>query len=525
MFRKIISDNPQRKARLDQKFIGILVKDYQPLSIREDEEFLEFIYELDPLYQLPSEKRILELLTNRYNNVKDILVNKIGSDIINCSLTTNLWTARSRMGYIGITCAYIDKQFKLNEAILAIKYVPYPHTGEAIAEKIMSILSEWKLTDKVFTITTDNGSNMVKSARLIPGLIRIPCTIHTLQLVIGKGLLPAEVLIARAKQLMLFFTSPKQTEKLLEIQKNMNQVISENLQENDRYLRVIADDFINIMITTLCIDSDKQAKKDGKQLKGINFTKDEWNAISELIPILELFANATELLGGVKLSNSNSNEVEVVDFTEPNTTFDDDVEYEDSEDGDIANNQSKQRKIKINTPQDCKNLILKVKSALYESITYYWNISEDYRLIATLLDPCCKSLFFVSPELHSNIHLKLRSIYNEIKLEYSKQEKDCYEEYLTNSLLASMFSRRYERGDEITEYLRVEEIGFSECSFNWWSKNENRFPILSKMARKYLAIPATFTPSERLFSDAGNLMTVRHTSLSPSTFKHLLFLK
>ncbi|CAG8643644.1 19306_t:CDS:2 [Rhizophagus irregularis] len=287
MFRKIISDNPQRKARLDQKFIGILVKDYQPLSIREDEEFLEFIYELDPLYQLPSEKRILELLTNRYNNVKDILVNKI----------------------------------------------------------------------------------------------------------------------------------------------------------------------------------DKQAKKDGKQLKGINFTKDEWNAISELIPILELFANATELLG-----------VEVVDFTEPNTTFDDDVEYEDSEDGDIANNQSKQRKIKINTPQDCKNLILKVKSALYESITYYWNISEDYRLIATLLDPCCKSLFFVSPELHSNIHLKLRSIYNEIKLEYSKQEKDCYEEYLTNSLLASMFSRRYERGDEITEYLRVEEI-------------------------------------------------VRHTSLSPSTFKHLLFLK
>lgn len=227
MFRKIISDNPQRKARLDQKFIGILVKDHQPLSIREDEGFLEFIYELDPLYQLPSEKRILELLTNGYNNVKDILVNKMGSDIISCSLTTDLWTARSRMGYIGITCAYIDKQFKLNEAILAIKYVPYPHTGEAIAEEIMSILSEWKLTDKVFTITTDNGSNMVKSARLIPGLIRIPCTAHTLQLVIGKGLLPAEVLIARAKRLMLFFTSPKQTEKLLEIQKNMNQVISE----------------------------------------------------------------------------------------------------------------------------------------------------------------------------------------------------------------------------------------------------------------------------------------------------------
>ncbi|PKY28227.1 hypothetical protein RhiirB3_390894 [Rhizophagus irregularis] len=43
---------------------------------------------------------------------------------------------------------------------------------------------------------------------------------------------------------------------------------------------------------------DKQAKKDGKQLKDINLTEDEWNAISELISILEPFANATELLGG-----------------------------------------------------------------------------------------------------------------------------------------------------------------------------------------------------------------------------------
>ncbi|PKK77111.1 hypothetical protein RhiirC2_771731 [Rhizophagus irregularis] len=67
-----------------------------------------------------------------------------------------------------------------------------------------------------------------------------------------------------------------------------------------------------------------------------------------------------------------------------------------------------------------------------------------------------------------------------MKLEYSKQEKDCHKEYLTNSLLASMFSRRYKRGNEVTEYLRVEEI----------------------------AILATSTPSERLFSDAGNLITV-----------------
>jgi hypothetical protein len=50
-------------------------------------------------------------------------------------------------------------------------------------------------------------------------IIRLPCTTHTLQLVVGKRLMPAEALVARAKRLMLFFTSPKQTEKLIEIQK------------------------------------------------------------------------------------------------------------------------------------------------------------------------------------------------------------------------------------------------------------------------------------------------------------------
>ena len=48
---------------------------------------------------------------------------------------------------------------------------------------------------------------------------------------------------------------------------------------------------------------------------------------------------------------------------------------------------------------------------------------------------------------------------------------------------------------------------------------------LSQLARKYLAIPATSTPSERLISDAGNLMTVKRTNLKPNLFEQMLWLK
>jgi len=46
-----------------------------------------------------------------------------------------------------------------------------------------------------------------------------PCTAHTLQLVIGKGLAPVKLLVGRAKRFIDFFMSPKQSERLEKIQK------------------------------------------------------------------------------------------------------------------------------------------------------------------------------------------------------------------------------------------------------------------------------------------------------------------
>jgi hypothetical protein len=41
----------------------------------------------------------------------------------------------------------------------------------------------------------------------------------------------------------------------------------------------------------------------------------------------------------------------------------------------------------------------------------------------------------------------------------------------------------------------------------YWQINRTSFPKLFKVVEKYLAVTATSTPSERLFSRAGNIMT------------------
>ena len=58
----------------------------------------------------------------------------------------------------------------------------------------------------------------------------------------------------------------------------------------------------------------------------------------------------------------------------------------------------------------------------------------------------------------------------------------------------------------------------------WWRENEARFYGLKRLARKYLAIPATSAPSERVFSLAGNICSRRHASLSPYHLDALVFL-
>ena len=48
----------------------------------------------------------------------------------------------------------------------------------------------------------------------------------------------------------------------------------------------------------------------------------------------------------------------------------------------------------------------------------------------------------------------------------------------------------------------------------WWKENQSLLPTLSKIAKDYLAIPATSAPSERLLSEAGNLISLKRVGLS-----------
>ena len=62
--------------------------------------------------------------------------------------------------------------------------------------------------------------------------------------------------------------------------------------------------------------------------------------------------------------------------------------------------------------------------------------------------------------------------------------------------------------EEVDKYFLVSRISTTSSPLEWWARKEKQFPRLAKLAKTYLAVPATSTPSERIFSLAGNTILV-----------------
>ena len=78
--------------------------------------------------------------------------------------------------------------------------------------------------------------------------------------------------------------------------------------------------------------------------------------------------------------------------------------------------------------------------------------------------------------------------------------------------------------EETDDFLRIQPLSSDENCLQWWKKNAERFPTIAKVAKRYLCIPATSVPAERVFSTAGLIINEKRSSLLPENSDMLIFL-
>ncbi|CAG8488644.1 258_t:CDS:1, partial [Scutellospora calospora] len=140
--------------------------------------------------------------------------------------------------------------------------------------------------------------------------------------------------------------------------------------------------------------------------------------------------------------------------------------------------------------------------------------------------PQCKNLDFISSQIKKQVIQNFQQIYNEQKedtqdvsetvtIPANTDDQSRFQNMLFNMI--SAYDSELET-DEFLSYQRISELHSKQNSLIWWESQKERYKVLYKFACQYLAILATSTPSERLFSAAEIIMNSQRTLLEPKLF-------
>ena len=152
---------------------------------------------------------------------------------------------------------------------------------------------------------------------------------------------------------------------------------------------------------------------------------------------------------------------------------------------------------------------------------------------ATVLDPRFKSLKFLSKDDHTRIITDLQldvdlvddlDIGEEIEQPPAKRSKgekklmrllgDIVETDKTSDV---DIPKEEKMKTEVSRYLGEEHT--SKSPLEWWNENQRRYPLLSQLASRYLAIPATSVPCERVFSSVSTDIRIWQISVYRSQIR------
>ena len=77
---------------------------------------------------------------------------------------------------------------------------------------------------------------------------------------------------------------------------------------------------------------------------------------------------------------------------------------------------------------------------------------------------------------------------------------------------------------EVQRYLTDPPLPWTADPLAYWTDHKNVYPNLYVLAIKFLCMPATSVPSERVFSKCGEIVCKKRNRLKPSTVEKIVFL-
>jgi len=527
--KKYKPSEPMQKALTDSVAVHV-AECLLPLS-HVDKPSFKRMWELGhPKWKPPCRQTLASTILP---NINEELNKRLKSEFENTeylSATLDLWTSRRMRSYVGITIHFIVNG-KLESRSLRLTRFTGSHTAEKILEVYESVLKHFSILDKVYHIVTDNGSNVLKAFYSLPHMKENyeddddedsenedidedfaeindtelhdfctewhPCICHTIQLVIKDGFKNAtdinKVLAKCAKVVSNARKSTKATDIFDACGCKVLQKACPTRWNSQ----------VKMIKSILCCDSGILDQLD----KAPKLTSQDRKILSELVEILAPFESVTDQLQGEYYVSSS--------FVIPAIL--------------IVNDKLTEL---ISNAKLCKTFIKNIDESWKRRMQRYLDC-ESYK-IATVLDPRFKTSWFEDDQIDSareslmEEYKKISPDDCDIPTNQPSPAKKARMDFFTKSMENRMQQRKsllIPKKSEIDLYLNEMNSEFDDNPLEFWLSNRHRFPVLYKLSLRYLCIPASSAPVERLFSTAGKIFRAERANLSDNMFEMLTFIK
>ncbi|XP_039279367.1 E3 SUMO-protein ligase ZBED1-like [Nilaparvata lugens] len=516
---KKYDDKSDIKRKIDEALVKMIATDLEPFTMVEREGFRNFVSVIDSKYELPSKTHLKNNFFPQYHNQLEEKLKTLLNKVKYVAITCDVWTSPSTEGYLTITCHFIHSA-SLCSAVLKTSCLTGSHTAEAIAGDVRLSLEEWGILSKVVCIVTDSGSNMIAAAGLLK-IKHLPCFAHMLNLVVSDALKNNEVavVIKKVKAIVNYFrSSTLASDKLRETQTSLSKKILKLINDTPtrwnstlfmiRRILEVGDSLV-LAMSSLKNSPPQLSAEDNALLK-------------DMVEALSPFEEATEQISGDQYATASLINPLVIGLfnhlSEVEMTM-------TTEEGNIL----------------LHSLIRSVNQRLFPYET------SAVPSLATLLDPRYKKFGFRQPtNVTTAVKLLTSEITSAVKVNkiqpppsqasastsaVAESEETPQKKKKINLLgyvhkLAAEQLQTPPTTDAIIivrQYTENKVIDHKENVLQFWQDNSNK--ELADIAKKYLCVPATSVPAERVFSKAGLILSSQRNRLKPKVVDKLIFCK
>uniref|UniRef100_UPI003AB020EE E3 SUMO-protein ligase ZBED1-like n=1 Tax=Centroberyx gerrardi TaxID=166262 RepID=UPI003AB020EE len=508
-----------------------VVKGLHPLATVETPWFGEMIKTLNPQYSPPSRESLSNhLIPDWYNVEKENIISEL-KNVSKVAITTDGWSSTCQDRYLTVTAHYLTEG-KMQQKVLKTKAVYKAQT--VAAEEIGDILEEFGLVEKVVTVAVDNTADMDAALKKLH-LIKLGCFAHTLNLgaqslytinSVAKWTAKIRDVIVWMKRSSMAETVLQEKQQILNLPQHPV-LLDVSTRWNSLYLML--ERFLEQYPAIQAAFLDHRLRKPAERDRLSQVTDEDFRKAEDFVKLMRVLYTSA-----LRVSSENQPTcgqiLPILQTLKKNFTV---------QDGDTMFVSTLKRTVWSDLSQryqgDNIRAFLEEATALDPRFKHklendtVWDRVRDKVLAANTTET--KQLTDRDDGERDR---------ETAQSEEEKEEENppiCKRAKMTP--LVERFADDDVRRDQIQSIMSIQErtdievrmyrimplIMTSEDPALWWWLRRHIYPLLSELASSYLCVQASSTPSERVFSAAGDTISPERSRVLAEKADMLIFLQ